>query len=168
VRYFVQISGTEHVVDLTPRPDGSVSARVGERDVAVDTVTFSTRTFSARVDGRVLDLAVEGHAPQLGVVASGLRTYVSVESERARTASRAASSGGARAQREVRAPMPGRVVKVLVAQGDAVTAGTSLVIIEAMKMENEVRAKGDGVVAKIHVAAGATVEGNAVLLTFEG
>jgi biotin carboxyl carrier protein len=61
--------------------------------------------------------------------------------------------------------MPGRVVKVLVAKGDAVEPGKGLVVLEAMKMENEVRAKIAGTVADVHVVAGATVEGNAKLVT---
>ena len=64
------------------------------------------------------------------------------------------------------APMPGRVLKVLVAEGDAVEAGQALVIVEAMKMENEVKARAAAVVDKVLVQAGATVEGNAVLLRF--
>jgi biotin carboxyl carrier protein len=61
--------------------------------------------------------------------------------------------------------MPGRVVKVLVSKGDEVAVGQSLLVVEAMKMENEIRAKVAGTVADVHVAAGATVEGNAKLIT---
>ena len=61
--------------------------------------------------------------------------------------------------------MPGRVVKVLVAEGEVVRAGQGLLVLEAMKMENEVRARSGGTVAKVHVTAGATVESSAVLVT---
>jgi biotin carboxyl carrier protein len=67
--------------------------------------------------------------------------------------------------RVVKSPMPGRVVKVLVAKGDSVEVGRGLVVLEAMKMENEVRAKVAGTVAEVHVAPGATVEGSAKLVT---
>ena len=165
MRYYVQISGREHEVEVSQKPDGTVSATLSGRPVNVDVVAFSARELSVRVGGRVVDLTLEGNAPQLGVIASGHRTYVHVESERMRTAGRAnrAQSAGAR---DVKAPMPGRVVKVLVAAGDAVTAGQPGAIVEAMKMENEVRAKGPGTVAKVHVAAGATVEANATLVSF--
>ncbi len=53
--------------------------------------------------------------------------------------------------------MPGSVVKVAVSEGDAVAAGQSLVIVEAMKMEHDVRSPIDGVVAKVNVAAGDSV-----------
>ncbi len=62
------------------------------------------------------------------------------------------------------APMPGRVVKVLVKAGDAVEARQGLVVVEAMKMENELRAPGAGTVTEVKVTEGASVEANAVLV----
>jgi pyruvate carboxylase subunit B len=66
----------------------------------------------------------------------------------------------------VRAPMPGLVVRVEVAEGQRIAAGAALVVVEAMKMENELRATRPGVVAKVHVAAGTAVEKGAPLVTF--
>jgi biotin carboxyl carrier protein len=60
--------------------------------------------------------------------------------------------------------MPGRIVKVLVAEGDEVVAGVGLVIMEAMKMENELSATRAGVVRQVLVKAGDAVERDAVLL----
>lgn len=64
----------------------------------------------------------------------------------------------------IAAPMPGRVVKVLVAPGDAVVARQGLVVVEAMKMENELRAPRAGTVAEVRVREGAPVEANVVLV----
>jgi pyruvate carboxylase subunit B len=69
--------------------------------------------------------------------------------------------------REVRAPMPGLVVSVLVAPGRQVRAGEGLVVLEAMKMENELRAAADGTVKAVHVAPGDAVGKNALLVEFE-
>ncbi|HEX8298827.1 MAG TPA: biotin/lipoyl-containing protein [Rubricoccaceae bacterium] len=63
----------------------------------------------------------------------------------------------ASAEREVRAPMPGLVLRVLAAPGEAVEAGQGLVVLEAMKMENELKAPAAGVVAAVHAAPGAAV-----------
>ena len=167
MQYFVELAGREHKVEVARRPDGLWSVRVGERELVVSEVSFGPRACMLNVDGRVLDMTLEGSAPQLGVVASGLRSYVKVESERQRMAARASGPAGGAKQREVRSPMPGRIVKVLVSPGDEVAAGQALVVVEAMKMENDVRAKSDGRVARVHVSAGATVEGNAVLVSFE-
>jgi biotin carboxyl carrier protein len=62
------------------------------------------------------------------------------------------------------APMPGRVVKVLVTPGEAVSARQGLVVVEAMKMENELRAPRDGTVAEVRVREGVPVEANVVLV----
>ena len=55
--------------------------------------------------------------------------------------------------------MPGRVVEILVQEGEEVTAGQGVLVLEAMKMENEIRAEHDGTITKIHVQPGQAVEG---------
>lgn len=67
----------------------------------------------------------------------------------------------------VKAFMPGRVVRLLVESGAVVRSGDSLLILEAMKMENEITAPRDGTVKAIHVQPGQTVEGGAELLDLE-
>lgn len=64
----------------------------------------------------------------------------------------------------IKALMPGRVVRILVAQGEQVRKGAGLLILEAMKMENEIHAVVDGVVEELFVTAGQTVEAGADLL----
>jgi biotin carboxyl carrier protein len=71
-----------------------------------------------------------------------------------------------RRAKHVAAAMPGRVLRVLVAAGDAVTAGQPLVVLEAMKMENEVKSPQDGVVSGIAVTAGQPVNAGEILLRF--
>ena len=70
------------------------------------------------------------------------------------------------AARELRAPMPGLVLSVLVAPGQAVAEGDGLVVLEAMKMENELRATSAGVVETVHVEPGAAVGKNDLLVSF--
>jgi biotin carboxyl carrier protein len=65
------------------------------------------------------------------------------------------------------APMPGKIVRVLVQVGDTVVARQGLVVVEAMKMENELRAARDGRVKEVHVAEGAPVEAGRLLLVVE-
>jgi biotin carboxyl carrier protein len=65
------------------------------------------------------------------------------------------------------APMPGKIVRLLVKIGEKVRAGQPLVVVEAMKMENEVRARWDGTVAQTHVKEGASVEADALLVVIE-
>ena len=78
-----------------------------------------------------------------------------------------AAGRGARRREVVTAYMPGRVVAVLVAEGEEVRAGQGILVLEAMKMENEIRAEHDGVVKRVLVAAGEAVEGGDVPFELE-
>jgi len=102
------------------------------------------------------------------VLVEGWRFEVAVESERRaalRERARRGDAGAALAGPvEVRAIIPGRVVAVAVAQGDTVTAGQQLLVVEAMKMQNELRAPRDGTVESIAVGPGRTIEVGDVLL----
>jgi len=67
---------------------------------------------------------------------------------------------------QVKAPMPGLVLSVLVAEGDEVQKGDSLLVLEAMKMENMIKSPTDGIIKKIEVKPGNTVEKNELLISF--
>ena len=168
MRYFVTLEPTPDAkplaVDLTELPSGALEAKIDGKAVDLDVVPIGNQ-LSVRVDGRVVDLTVEGTPPELGASASGHRAFVRVESERMRAADSAKKGSGAAAGGVVKSPMPGRVVKVLVAKGDKVQAGQGLLVLEAMKMENEVKAKAAGTVTEVHVTTGSAVEGNAKLVT---
>jgi biotin carboxyl carrier protein len=84
-----------------------------------------------------------------------------------RTGHAAAGAPQAPGEQRVTAPMPGRVVRVLVAPGDHVTARQGVVVVEAMKLENELRAPRAGRVREIGVAAGMSVEAGRVLVIIE-
>ena len=76
----------------------------------------------------------------------------------------AAVGGAAGGRQEIRAPIPGKVVGVAVESGAEVTAGQSLLVLEAMKMENQIVAEADGTVEDVLVSPGTTVEGGQLLL----
>jgi biotin carboxyl carrier protein len=166
VRYYVKLgaASVESVVEVQDLPSGALSVMVDGRKIDADVVALGEQ-LSVRVDGKVVDLTTEGSSPRVGVIGRGYRTYVDVESERQRAANAVKRGGGGASENLVRAPMPGRIVKVLVEKGDAVTAGQPLLVMEAMKMENEIKAKAAATIAEVHVAAGSTVEGGAKLVT---
>jgi biotin carboxyl carrier protein len=76
----------------------------------------------------------------------------------------ASAAGSVAGPQEVRAPIPGKVVRVDVAEGDEVSAGQPLLVLEAMKMENQICAEGAGTVEAVVVSPGGTVEGGQVLI----
>lgn len=151
-------------VEVKELPSGELEVLVRGKPVAVDVVTLE-RELSLIVDGKVIDLVTEGELPDLGVVTSGHRSYVRVVSDRLRAAMLTKGAGGGAGGKVVKSPMPGRVVKILVAEGDEVAEGQGLIIVEAMKMENELKAKAAGKVATVHVKALDTVENGAKLIT---
>jgi glutaconyl-CoA/methylmalonyl-CoA decarboxylase subunit gamma len=170
MRYFVNLDGEEHVVDVTERPGGGFELSLSKTgDEAAATVVEAQvagkgELTTVQVGAKVIDLVVDGAMPKLEVFASGKRASVVVESTRTRAA--ASMRGGAAASDEgvITSPMPGKVVKILVKEGDNVTRGAPIIVVEAMKMENELTATKDGVVQKIHVGLGDTVEGGARLV----
>lgn len=77
------------------------------------------------------------------------------------------TAAGAHGEQAVTAPMPGRVIRILVEPGDAVAVRQGVVVVEAMKMENELRSPKDGRVKEVSVAAGTSVEAGRVLVVIE-
>ena len=109
--------------------------------------------------------AVRGDEPAPGdwvVGLGGRQVRARVSDGRRRRRAAASQAGGDHA---VAAPMPGRVVRVLVEPGDRVAAGQGLAVVEAMKMENEVVAPAAGVVSDVRAAPGDSIEAGGVLVT---
>lgn len=102
---------------------------------------------------------------QFGVMIAGTRYDVKVQDERVRRLSIAQQRPQAGGEIAVRAPIPGLVVKLLVAPGQEVVEGESLLILEAMKMENELRTPRAGVVHEVRTTPGAQVAHGQVLVT---
>lgn len=168
MRYTVTIEGREREVDV--QVDPSLPADGGGIVVALDGKPYAADIrpiaggVSIRIEGRVFDVMVGSDSPTR-LVGAGHRATVSVKSERERSSrARRGSAGDAK---ELRAPMPGLIVKVLVSVGDSVEQGAPLVVMEAMKMENELRAAGAGTVAAVEVREGQNVESGALLVRFE-
>jgi acetyl/propionyl-CoA carboxylase alpha subunit len=115
------------------------------------------------VDGTPYDVTLEGDRVLVGGIAYPLGVE-GLEEERAGPRAAAAAVAGEGA---VTAIMPGKIIRVLVAEGDQVTEGDVVCILEAMKMENELKAPKTGVVEKLYVQPGQDVETGAVLAEIE-
>lgn len=168
MRYFVTLDGQEHTIDVAELPGGGyrigvVGGADGDEELDADVVAREG-LLSVRLGGRVLDLVVDGELPELDVYASGHRATVQVESARMRATASVRGRKGDGGEGVLTSPMPGKVVKLLVKEGDEVIEGTPLVVVEAMKMENELVSGRAGVVQKVFVAAGDAVEGGAQLI----
>lgn len=166
MKYFVEVDGTERVVELTERL-GTLSVTVDGNPVEVDYQDVDALgQVLVLSDGKSFGASIEGGANALVVTIAGHAYDVAIEDERERAANaaeRAASKGGGL----VKSVMPGVVVELLVDAGQTVEAGQPLLILEAMKMQNEIDAPAAGVVREVHVAKGEAVGGGAKLVTIE-
>ena len=145
--FAVDVDGRVHHVDRA-RADAHTVSLIGDSAWQRETVITPEAA-----PGR---LSVRVGAVQVAVTLNGHRG-------RRKRASGAAASGPLR----VIAPMPGKVVRVLVNAGQSVRARQPVVVVEAMKMENELRADRDGTVAEIHAREGTSVEAGALLVVIQ-
>jgi biotin carboxyl carrier protein len=119
--------------------------------------------YSVLMNGRSYDVRVEETPGALAVVIDGFRFEIEVRDPR-RFSRKSAGRGGEGVQ-TILAPMPGKVVRVLVAAGDAVEPGQGLLVVEAMKMQNEMKAGRAGTVLTVTAREGATVTAGEALVT---
>ena len=167
MKYRVTIDGEARDVDVVIAPDGrGVSVSLDGEPQEVDVVRVPGG-INVRIGGRVFDLAIGGTPEATQLAAGEARALAEVLSDRMRAKQKRAGGGLGGGGTEIRAPMPGRIAKVLVTKGQSVEAGDPSVVIEAMKMENELRAPITGTVAEVLVTEGANVEGGTLLVRFE-
>jgi biotin carboxyl carrier protein len=174
MQFEIEINGRS--CDVSVEREGSrFRVTIGGRTHLVDAARVDERTLSLvflRDDGRAESHEVgflEGPEPdelEVYLRAGVVRARVNDRQRRTRRAGHGGESGPAGLQRIV-APMPGKIVRVLVAEGDAVAARQGLVVVEAMKMENELRSPKEGRIKEILVKEGMSVEAGRVLAVVE-
>jgi biotin carboxyl carrier protein len=173
MRVHVEVAGEERLVTVEPvGVDGSrFKLSWDATECVVDARRLRSGSLSVIVPAaRHASHEVTCHEPAPGELVLGFggrHVRARVSDGRRRGTARAAGAAG---DHTIMSPMPGRVVRVLVESGDAVTAGQALAVVEAMKMENEVASPATGVVSEVRVAAGDPVEagGALVVVTSEG
>ncbi len=164
-RLSIQVDDATFTVEVEELGSGTLEVRVDGRPVEVDARLPASGTGSLLLDGvsYVVDLGEAGVDALLAVDGETFRVRVDDPVAGRRRGPTEASAGAGTGQRLV-APMPGKVVKVLVEVGQPVERGAGLVVLEAMKMENEFRATGSGMVSEIHVEPGQAVDAGALLV----
>ena len=123
--------------------------------------------YTATVDGKAVKVDAAANGSEYTVTVNGKSFKVQVAEGAATAAPAAAAPAGDGAAQTVNAPLPGTVMKVLTEVGAEVAAGDTLLILEAVKMENEIQAECAGIVREIKVAAGNTVSADDVLVVIE-
>jgi biotin carboxyl carrier protein len=148
-------------VDITPAGK-SYRLTVDDQTVEAEILKAKNGRLDLLVDGERVTAYVSSDTSRHWVTING-QTLVLTKSSRARSRGRA----GHHAAGELTAPMPGQVRAVNVNEGDAVTKGQTLLVLEAMKMEIRIHAAHDGTVKKLFVKQGQTVEREQILIEIE-
>jgi biotin carboxyl carrier protein len=163
VKYEIQIGKMQRTVQIEPLPGGAFSVQLEGRPVAVDAVETSPSTYSILLDGFAQEARVSEDGEGLLVRCAGAEFSVRVRDPRSWRGSQHSVLQAEGPQR-ILAPMPGKVVRVLVNVGDQVEIGCGLIVVEAMKMQNEIRAPKSGRIEGILVGEGQTVRSQEALV----
>lgn len=152
-------------VELREAGENLYDVTIGERTVRVDVAQSGRTVYSVIEDGQQFEAMVEERGgPKLDVLVRGRLFHLEAVDERSRLLSQAVAAV-ATGPETVTADMPGKIVKLEVAVGDAVSAGQPIVIVEAMKMENPIPSPIDGTITDLLVREADTVEAGAPLFT---
>ena len=144
----VEVDGKIYNVDLMHTADGTFSILEGGHSYNIELVPKDqAKTYTAYTLYQSFDIEI-------------------IDAEARYLKNRGANGFGSN-ENTISSPMPGKVVKVLIEEGDAIKEGETAIVISAMKMESEYKAPKDGVIKKINVKDGDTVEGNQVLIELE-
>lgn len=165
--YFAHSGGRDHRLEVRQDKEG-LHVRLDDREFQVDFFQVDPGLYSLLIGGRSFEIDLLEMEEALMVLVDGQPFRVEIQDDRERRLRAAAGKGEVRAgKRVVTAPMPGKVVKLLVRPGDAVQPGNGIIVVEAMKMENELKAPVAGTVKEIRVEEGKAVSGGEVLVVIE-
>lgn len=148
-----------------PVPGAACRFTFDSKPVTADIREVEPGVYSVLIGGRSYEVRIEPGAGGLYAAVNGCRYAIEVRDPR--RLSRSSGSVTVAGRQKVASPMPGKVVRALVREGDAVVAGQGLVVVEAMKMQNEIRSPKAGRVVAVLVKEGAAVAGGETLVEVE-
>jgi len=161
MNYTYQHGGQTYTIRLERAPDGGYSATLGDRTFPVQAQMLPDGGWLLTIDGKRITVYGAAAGNQRYLHLAGQTYTLTLPDARSKRRAGAAAGGDLTAQ------MPGQVAEVLVAEGDAVSAGQTLLVLEAMKMQIRVVAPGDGRVRRLLVSKGAVVERGQLLAEVE-
>jgi len=168
MKVWVEIAGERREVRLEADAGGVYRVTVDGEEREIQAELLRPGVLSLLMDGRAYRVVAEEttEAEDSAVHVGRERFAYRMEDPRSLRSRRRTNEHG-EGPLTVKASMPGRVVRLLAAEGDAVTAGQGVLVVEAMKMQNEVKAPKEGVVAKLLVASGDAVGAGQDLVVIE-
>jgi biotin carboxyl carrier protein len=165
VIYEITVEGTTYRLELE-RKDSRWIFRIQDRERTADIRRVGEDVLSLLVEGSSYELRRERTSKGTQIWVGQHPVRVEVQGPRS-WRGRKAAAGVREGPQELVAPMPGKVVRILLRPEDVVQAGQGVLVVEAMKMQNEVRSPREGTVRRILVAEGVTVHSGQVLAVVE-
>lgn len=165
MKRIVRVDGREARLEWTGIENAIKASLGGQAGIDLDVHEVEKGVYSVMLNHRSYEVRVLRNRDGWHVEIGGRSLAVEVEDPREAKSRRKGQGGEGR--RDITSPMPGKVVRVLVAQGDVVEEGQGLVVVEAMKMQNEMKAPKAGTVIALAARAGASVTAGEVLVTLE-
>ena len=146
--------------------DGKYQVKLGDKQYNVDSQPISENCLSLLVDGKAYTVFIAEDEGKKYISLQG--EQFCVEEAKVQTEARSVTESAAlKGVPTISSPMPGKIVKILVGEGDRVEKGQGLVIVEAMKMENEIRSPSAGIVKKICFKEGDLVDAAVPIIELE-
>jgi len=159
----IEIGGRVRTVDVVRAGvDGRLQCTIEGRQGAIDAIEITPNIFSILIGGESFEARVEAAPGKLLIYVSG-REYAATVQDTRRWRRGERGEAESPGRQHVVAPMPGKIVRLLVKSGDAIEAGQGIVVVEAMKMQNEIRSPKNGTIERLLVIAGQTVTTGEVL-----
>ena len=166
-RYIVSVDDEEFDIELIRQGDGYL-VEYGDSRYLVTVDQLSDKKFLFKINERASEVDITRNGGGLEIFLEGKEVNVRAEPyDLAELRKRAGSAVGGLEDKIIKAPMPGLVLSSAVAPGDKVARGQTLVIIEAMKMENMIKAPQEATIKDVFVEAGKAVDKNEKLVEFE-
>ncbi|HKA33372.1 MAG TPA: biotin/lipoyl-containing protein [Candidatus Binatia bacterium] len=165
--FIARLGEKTYTVDIEEIGKSLYRVSVDGSEFLVDGKKTGLTNYSLIVDNRSFEVEVDVKEDEYRVLVDGRNYHIDLVDERRVRLGGLQSGIELQGRQNVSVPMPGKIIAVLVAEGDKVEKGQGLVIVEAMKMENEVRCPINGEVKEVRVKTGDAVEAGAVLAVVE-
>jgi biotin carboxyl carrier protein len=165
MRFEIELGSNVRTVELSGA-GRLLSCAIDGRVIEADVIELSPGIYSILIGGESFEAHVERNATGLRVAVAGREYLATIRDPRERRRARARTLE-AEGRQQVLAPMPGKIIRLLVKPGDQVEVGEGLLVVEAMKMQNEVRSPKSGRVERLLVAEGTAVNAGEILAVID-
>ena len=166
MKFIALIDGEQVPIEVV-KTDGQYRLTLEENSFTVDAIRPNEQSLSMLIDGRSYEVALEKNGSRIWVYFYNDTIQLELFDARKFRATELTKKSGPAGPLKILAPMPGKIIRITVAENSHVEEGDSLLIMEAMKMQNELKAPKSGTVKHLHVREGEPVSSSQVLLVLE-